>query len=179
VRAPQISEALERVIMRCLEKRPEHRYQTMPEIEAELVRLRADRPPLGPDTVTLKPAEPRPVRRARVSPMYVGGLSMALLALLGLLAVSAWREQPAEQPADVARGRSSQLEPAVHPASGTLAGPDAAPETADDANDALAAAEEAAPLERTTRRIKPVRRKPKVHVEPPQKHDTAILDPWQ
>jgi hypothetical protein len=67
----------------------------------------------------------------------------------------------------------------VHPASATPAGPATAPETADDANDALAAADEAAPVERKTRRINPVRRKPKVRVEPAQTHDTAILDPWQ
>ena len=39
-RVPQVSAALERVIMRCLEKKPGERYQAMHEIETDLERIR-------------------------------------------------------------------------------------------------------------------------------------------
>jgi hypothetical protein len=160
--------------MRCLEKKPEHRYQTMSEIEADLARIGVGRAPLGPDTVTLKPPEPGTAARARVAPTYVGGLSVALLALLGALALSAWREHTV----DGTEGSPARLEPAASTAPQTPVGSTASP-AADEADEALAAADKAPPVERQARRARPVRRKPKTSAEAPQKHDTAILDPWE
>jgi serine/threonine protein kinase len=171
VRVPQISNPLERAIMRCLEKKPEHRYQTMSELEADLRAIEADQSPVGPDTVTLTPAT-----RWRVSPIYAGGLAMALLALVGALAMTVWLERGRDE----AQPSPRQLAPAAFPA------PEAAPietrtaTTDQNANDTLASADEArSRQDDKARTTKPVRRKPKPRAQPARRHDTAILDPWE
>ncbi|MFZ1864151.1 MAG: serine/threonine-protein kinase [Polyangiales bacterium] len=174
VRVPQISDALEQVILRCLEKKPEQRYQTMSEIEADLVRIEAGQQPVGPDTVTLTPTKPPRGARVRVSPIYLGGLGMALLALAGALAMSVWLERGADQSA--ANSRQLPRPPSASSATETddpsMAPPDR------DSNEAFASADEAPAPEDKARHAKPARRKPKLRAEP-QRHDTAILDPWE
>jgi len=89
IRVPQVSAELEQVILRCLEKRPERRYQTMRELEADLARIQSGKRPVGPEAVTLTPTRPPEPPRRRVSPMYLGGLAAALLVLAGTLAIGA------------------------------------------------------------------------------------------
>jgi serine/threonine-protein kinase len=174
VRAPQLTEQLERVIMRCLEKKPEQRYQTMREVEADLELVRSGRQPLGPEVVTLAPTRPpRPARR-RVSPLYAGGLAVALMALVGTLAMVV-SSDPNVAPesaslAPLAEPREAALPPRETADPGTAAGP-----PADDRGDAPAAAS----TETRASRSKPVRRKPRAQAKPePQAHE-VILDPWK
>ncbi|MBW2375852.1 MAG: serine/threonine protein kinase, partial [Deltaproteobacteria bacterium] len=96
VRVPQVSEQLEQLIMRCLEKKPEQRYQTMHAIEADLQRVHTGQQPVGPDTVTLTPTRPPPPEHSRVSPIYLGGLGMAVLALVGTLAMGVYTDRRAD-----------------------------------------------------------------------------------
>jgi hypothetical protein len=161
--------------MRCLEKKPEQRYQTMSELEADLVRIEVGHRPAGPDTVTLTPTKPARAGRARVSPIYLGGLGAAFLALAGALAMSVWLERGADQSA----ANSRQLPPPPGASSTTdPVDPGTAPPDRD-SKEAFASADEAPPLQSKARRAKPVRRKPKPRGEQPQRHDTAILDPWE
>ncbi|MGD8318024.1 MAG: serine/threonine-protein kinase [Myxococcales bacterium] len=176
VRVPHISDELQRVIMRCLEKKPEHRYQTMSELEADLAALGASLQSSGPDTVTLTPAKRTPARRRRVSPVYAGGLLIALLVLAGALAWNVGRGPGTET---TERGLElRQLSPATAGAS-IDADTDAAADEPN-ANEALASADEGRSHSRKARASKPTHRdKPKARAQPTQRHDTAILDPWE
>lgn len=173
VRVPQISDALERVIMRCLEKKPEDRYQTMREIEADLVAIRNRPQTVGPDTVTLGPHPPARAGRSRVSLGYLGGLAIALLALAGTLAFSLWSDHGGKE----AQRGLRQVEPAHATSSPQPAAvAPSLPSSVRDSDDTLAAMDEAPTPEEKPRRTKP-RRKPRA--EPAARHDTAILDPWE
>jgi len=174
VRVPQVSEELEHLIMRCLEKKPEQRYQTMHAIEADLQRVHAGQQPIGPDTVTLTPTRPPPRERPKVSPIYLGGLGMAVLALVGTLAMNAYTHHRTDT------GRASLT--------GSLATPEAsvsapsAEENADlEPSDAqtIPAAADGAEAEAKEARSKPLRRKPRPRVKPSPQRDQAILDPWK
>jgi serine/threonine protein kinase len=174
VRVPQVSEELEHLIMRCLEKKPEQRYQTMHAIEADLQRVHAGQQPNGPDTVTLTPTRPPPRERPKVSPIYLGGLGMAVLALVGTLAMNAYTHHRTDT------GRASLT--------GSLATPEAsvsapsAEENADlEPSDAqtIPAAADGAEAEAKEARSKPLRRKPRPRVKPSPQRDQAILDPWK
>ena len=57
----------------------------MSEIEDDLRRVHTGQQPVGPDTVTLTPTRPPPPERSRVSPVYLAGLGIAVLALVGLI----------------------------------------------------------------------------------------------
>jgi serine/threonine-protein kinase len=165
IRVPQVSLELEQVIMRCLDKRPEQRYQTMRELEADLERVQTGRRPVGPETVTLTPTRPPKAERARVSPMYLGGLAAALLALAGTLALDAvQRGRSAETPAtslptaehvEPVPSQREKPEPALPTSNG-----DVAPET------------RAQPRKRA-------RRKPPSQREPAPVGTPTILDPWK
>jgi serine/threonine-protein kinase len=180
VRVPQITEQLERVIMRCLEKKPEHRYQTMREVEADLERVQSGRQPLGPEVVTLAPTRPpRPARARAVSPIYLGGLAMAaLVALAGMLAVVASSDPSVG-------AQSARLVPPAEPrAAASPPGGTTAPGTV--GSDAKAAVDRAAargpeapPPETNALRGKPLRRKPRARVKPAPQANEVILDPWK
>ncbi|MGB5547854.1 MAG: serine/threonine-protein kinase, partial [Polyangiales bacterium] len=91
VRVPHVSDELEMLIMRCLEKTPERRYQTMQEVLDDLELVKAGLQPVGPDTWTLPPTRPpRPWRRG-ATPIYLGGLALALLVLVGTIAIGTFR----------------------------------------------------------------------------------------
>jgi TolB-like protein/Flp pilus assembly protein TadD len=84
---PRISPELERIILKCLEKEPELRYQSAKELSVDLRRLSA------PTAV----AVPAPAGRARTRVRQVAAASgLALLALLAILAalnVGRWRDR--------------------------------------------------------------------------------------
>jgi len=156
---PQVSEQLEQVIMRCLEKKAEQRYQTMHEIEADLQRVHAGQQPVGANTVTLTPTRPPPPERQRVSPIYLGGLGVAVLALVGTLAFGAYTDRRAESGTD-----------GLTPFTAAPEAPVAEP---------IADAADAQQVEAKTARPKRVRRKPRQHAKPSPPRDQAILDPWK
>ena len=162
VRVPQVSEQLEQLIMRCLEKKPEQRYQTMREIEADLERVRAGQRPIGPDAVTLKPTRPPRPERPRVSPIYLGGLGMAVLMLAGTLAMSAAGHRRVET------GSASVTQPATAPAGSAETATTVAPTTEQGAR----VDPKTAPARRLHRELRP-------RAAPSSQRDAVILDPWK
>ena len=153
VRVPEVSQDLESVIMRCLEKKPDRRYQSMHELETDLERIRTGEEPIGPDTLTLAPTRPPgPPRRRMVSPIYLGGLAVALIALIGSVAMNA------------------SVEPSVDAESTKLAPPIETTEpSAELEQEAEASPSDPDPAPRRARRsAKRVRQA-----------DSAIIDPWK
>lgn len=85
-RGAAISNGLERLIMRCLEKQAERRYQTMGDLGTDLKRLlQAVR-----SSPQVKDAGPPRFRPWRMRPLYIGAMALAVLALLGTITVSAF-----------------------------------------------------------------------------------------
>jgi len=187
VRVSHISEELETLVMRCLEKQPERRYQTMDEVLSDLELIEAGLQPVGPDTWTLPPTRPpRPWRRGGSS-VYVGGLVLALLMLVATIAVGALRKPEREAtetgtlPAAPAPAATEVLEtpaaPLLPPAMlSPLIGEDASPEPA--GAQALASTSDAGAAEAKQTRRKPVPRKPRRRPKPAPERDRSILDPW-
>jgi serine/threonine protein kinase len=174
VRVPQISEQLEELIMRCLEKKPERRYQTMHEIESDLRRVDIGRPPAGPDTVTLTPTRPPRPPRPAVSPVYLGGLGIAVLALVGTLAISSWTERT--RSADTTNPASSLSSPdELAGAPPVVEEPDPEPSGEPPTTEAATASE----VETEAARANPPRRHARRRAKPSPQHDQAILDPWK
>jgi len=172
VRVPQVSEQLEQLIMRCLEKKPDQRYQAMHEIEADLQRVHSGQRPIGPDTVTLTPTRPPRPERPRVSPIYLGGLGVAVLALVGTMAMNAYDNRRADT-----TSTSLPASLATPEASVTVGEETAGLEPSDDP--AIGAPSEAPEAEARAARVKHVRRTPRQHAKPSPEHDQAILDPWK
>ena len=170
VRVPQVSEQLEHLIMRCLEKKPEQRYQTMHAIEADLQRVHTGQQPVGPDTVTLTPTRPPPPERARVSPVYLGGLGMAVLALVGTLAMGVYTDRRADTDGT---GLSAP--------EATVTSPPPAENAELEPSDGHSspAASEAPEVEAREARATQLRRKPRQRAKRSPQRDQAILDPWK
>ena len=165
VRVPQVSERLEQLIMRCLKKKPEQRYQTMHEVEADLQRVHAGKAPVGPDTVTLKPTRPPRPEHPRVSPIYLGGLGMAVLALIGTLAINAYIPRGADTDSASLNGRFATPERLVNAAPAEQS-PGPEPSDAQEVD-----------IEAT--RATALRRHSRERAKPSPEHDPAILDPWK
>jgi hypothetical protein len=187
VRVPHVSAELETLIMRCLEKQPERRYQTMQELLSDLELVKAGLQPVGPDTWTLPPTRPpRPWRRG-ASSIYVGGLALALLVLVGTIAVGAFRKpereaaengtlQAAPEP-DTSALIASRPAPLLPPPMlAPLIGEDASPEPRE--ADAIASASDAGAAQAPEASNKQVRRKPRRRPKPAPARDRSILDPW-
>ena len=175
VRVPQVSSELEGVILRCLEKKPERRYQTMRALEEDLSRIDQGERPSGPDTVTLTPTRPPRPQQRRVPWAYVGGLGLALTALLITLMLTALEGRrdeaaPTASPADAPVAQATEAPPAREPA-GTA---DAEPEL-----DTLASVEEAPSVKTKRKRPTAARRRSKVDSSPARQDDRVILDPWK
>jgi serine/threonine-protein kinase len=174
VRVPQISEHVEQVIMRCLEKKPEQRYQTMHEIEADLRRVHTGLQPVGPDTVTLTPTRPPRPRRPKVSPIYLSGLGMAVLLLVGTLAINAYsrRETAGASSGSAASTEATSLTRSIAVPDVSTVAP--APEPTADAEppDEVEVETKAAPAQ-------PQRRQSRPRAKPSKQRSHAILDPWK
>ena len=95
---PKISSELERIILKCLEKEPENRYQSAKELEVDLRRLQM--PSSAPVALA---ATVKPSPRSRVVEFAAIAMGVALLIALGL-GVRTWRERQA-----AARANSTQI----------------------------------------------------------------------
>jgi serine/threonine-protein kinase len=165
VRVPQLSHELENVIMRCLEKSSDERYQTMRELELDLGRIRAGERPVGPNTVTLTPTRPPAPPRPRVAPAYLGGLAATLLLLAGTLAINVFgNPSPAPQPSGLTAILGTPERPSV-----------AEPSQAEPTDPDLATRAE--PSAEPTRHKAP-RRKQAARTKPSPRGTSTILDPW-
>ncbi len=84
---PRISPELERIILKCLEKEPERRYQSAKELSVDLHRL----------TMPSAAVSAGPTRRARISAgravAVSGSALLALFALLAALNIGGWRNR--------------------------------------------------------------------------------------
>ena len=169
VRFSKLSEQLERVILRCLEKKPEQRYRTMHELEADLGRVHAGRKVVGPDTITLKPAlEPKP-KQARKTRIALAALALLVLAVLGLTVFGDVFDAGQEQgPRGVATPAKGGPTPEPHEMA-EPGEPDAIPE-------AVPKATSARPEQERVRRRSQRRPKPS---ESDEQDDGPILDPWR
>lgn len=172
VRVPQMAEALEAVILRCLDKVPERRYQTMRELEADLDRVRSGERPRGPDTVTLTPTRPPRAPRKRASALKLAGLGILALVLVVVLALQATESPETTAGSEPARSMSevSVLETSDPPLVEQAEVADAEP---------APVAEEKREPKAQARRNKPARRKARPRTETGQRGTTTILDPWK
>jgi serine/threonine-protein kinase len=130
VNPADISEGLEAVIVKCLAKRAEHRYQSMNEVVADLDRLRAG---VSPGAARARPEDYstpagyfddtlRSVKRRSSTPLIVAGL--LLLAGLGFGGSLLLRQKAPPPPTPEAPAKRS--EPTPEPAPAPKA-PEAAP----------------------------------------------------
>jgi len=189
IRVPHVSDELEELIMRCLEKRPERRYQSMHEVLDDLERVRAGLRPVGPDTWSLPPTRPpRPWNRIAARPIYLGGLGLTLLALFWMIGMSVFTE-PAVEPVssrleshppapEVQAPAATSTVPTVRPP--MLPPPVLSPLANPQSNgaEALASASDASVAKVKPARKKQVRRKPRSRPKPSPQRDRSILDPW-
>jgi serine/threonine protein kinase len=113
-RGSSISDALERLIMRCLEKQPEDRYQTMDDLAANLELLRSGLQPVT-TKARLGAAGPPRLWAWRMRPLYLGAMVLALLALVGTITVSAFTERELETAGNETRQERAAPEPSPPP----------------------------------------------------------------
>ena len=171
IRVPQVSEELEQLVMRCLDKKPERRYQTMREVELELVRIQSGTPTLGPETVTLTPTRAPKPPPPRVAPAYLGGLAAALLLLAGTLAVTALEHRPTRQEPT---GLAATADPPPGPAAAEPTEPPGVPTP----ESVLASTPDAPVGKAEPARPKPVRRRQAARHKAAPRSSSTILDPW-
>ncbi len=178
VRVPQVSHELERLIMRCLEKKREERYQTMHEVELDLQRVQGDAQAIGPGTLTLAPSDRQRRWRPHVDPIYLGGLGAALLMLVGTLVFDAYSERRASV------GNASPSTRIAAPKVSASAVMKAAPAKSERAVQADGGPTTAGTLEEPRAKAeataaKPVRHQTRLRAKPSPPRDDAILDPWE
>ena len=173
VRVPSVSVELEGMIMRCLEKNADRRYQTMREVEVDLGRISAGLPPRGPETVTLTPTRPPAPRRRSLSALHLGSLALATLLLVAMAIGALTTLDRSADP------RRPEPPPEPSPASD----PETMVTSVSDAQDAQPpvhdAVAETPEEDGKPRRRKPARRKPKPPAEQVDTGTTVILDPWK
>lgn len=179
---PEISADLERIILRCLEKKPECRYESMYDLQADLERFQQGRPSLGPQRGRRRPGRVG----SRTSRLGLGALAVALISLLGGLAVRAFPGTALEHSA-----RSNVERIVVVPAERGVPELLARPESAADGDQPDFAATPAPLAEpddwqngegkgpRPPERAKPKARKmPRKVRRAPSPQDDEVLNPW-
>ncbi len=84
---PDVPRALEAVVMRCLSKRPAHRYETVEALRAALLSSMVD--------VPLVPVAQPPQTRSRLPWLVAAGVALVMLGVSGMRIVHSFRTQPA------------------------------------------------------------------------------------
>ena len=90
---PQVSPELERIILKCLERDPENRYQSAKEVAIDLRRL-------GSPTTTHQTANGRPKKSRTLLKVGMGLAVAALLAVIVWLGLQGLRDRPAAPAAE-------------------------------------------------------------------------------
>ncbi|MDH3485183.1 MAG: protein kinase, partial [Myxococcales bacterium] len=173
VRVSKLSTELERIIMRSLEKKPAHRYQTMHEMEAALGRLQAMQEPFGSEAITLKLEVGSMRQQARKTAIFLGVLGLIVASILGLAAFGGVFDSTGE-PRELGTAADAVVDPPVPEPSASEQPPEIT-----DADEADTHPEAASPARPNRERAK---RKPRVGPKPSQSRghgDGPILDPWK
>ena len=180
-RGSQISDGLERLVMRCLEKRAEDRYQTMNDLATELELLRSGLRPVT-TKAQLGAAGPPRLWIWRMRPLYLGAMVLVLLAFLGTITVNAFTKPETEVADNETRQKQAAPEPSPPaplvppPMLAPLMDSDVAQESSEakasePTSDAPVTSAKATPRKTAsgTRRRRP---------KPSPKQDRSFLDPW-
>lgn len=172
---PDVRMSLKRIIGRCLEKKPERRYQSMHELQADLERVKRGESEHSFGVLSswgnLIPS------RRRLSGI---GLAVAILATLGVLLGGAFSKNRA-QPLASEEGTERTVEEPERGVPEALARP--AEQTAEPSFDpgappaSLAQPEEPLRPKAPPRARKSIRKKPTKRAKPAQQADD-VLDPW-
>jgi hypothetical protein len=172
---PDIPASLKRIIGRCLDKKPERRYQSMHELQADLARVKRGEGgrPFGllGSWANLIP------NRRRLSGI---GLAVAIVATLGVLLGGSFSKNRA-QPLASSEGTQQTVKETERGVPDALARPKE--ETAEPSLDPVIPPESLArpkqpPGPKAARHVrKSVRKKPSKRAKPVQQAD-EVLDPW-
>lgn len=192
IRATDVSDELGAVIMRCLQKAPDHRYQSMHDLLADLERVKAGLPPVDPPSVTSAAVRSPRAARRRLAIMSVGGVALAASALTALFALSSLANPAVDAagkpgPPTLADAEGATEIPLIHaPEVPTRVGPP--PMLARDIGGGAAMqADQAASGSSADATPTPGRPRPKADQHPrtprqslgePPSRDPSILDPW-
>ncbi|MEZ4288066.1 MAG: serine/threonine-protein kinase [Polyangiales bacterium] len=86
VRAPEVSDDLQNVILKCLNKDPQYRYQQMDEVADDLEAIKAGNSPSGTFTVAIRATEPpkNPTNKIRIV------IVSAVLVAVAIALVAVW-----------------------------------------------------------------------------------------
>ena len=169
-----VSSDLERIIMRCLEKRPEHRYQTMHEVEADLGKLEDRRHAVGPETVTLTPRLALEKGARSRTPKTAFLLGLAALVLLGVVALGWGLTNPGDEVTAESGTQNASEVDAI--SSETV---DAPPLAKNEPTKTVASVPVTSAAQPKTKRTRPAARAEPTPPDTPARDQGPILDPWK